>query len=63
MIKRVIMSILVGVITALIVFVIGALISVIPVIAPVGEVLKWLAPVFGLVAGIWYFLSGRTLVD
>ena len=59
MLKRLILAILVGIATALVVFLVGVLLALIPFVAPVGVALQGLAWVFGIVAGIWFFLTGQ----
>jgi len=61
MIKRILLSILVGIITFLAVLLIGALISIFPVVGGIGALIQSLAWLFGLVAGVWFFLTGERL--
>lgn len=59
MLKRLILAILVGIATALVVYLIGVVLALLPVVAPLGVVLQGLAWIFGIVAGVWFFLTGE----
>jgi len=57
MLKRLILSVLIGVATFIVVLIIGAVIGLFPVIGGVGALIQSLAFLFGLVAGVWFFLT------
>lgn len=59
MLKRLILSVLIGLATWLVVFLIGIVIALFPVIAPLGLALQAWAWLFGLIAGVWFFITGE----
>jgi len=60
MITRVLLSILVGLIAGGVCFLVGLILTLLPFVAPVGAFLQAVSPIVGLIAGVWYFLTGRT---
>lgn len=57
MVSRIVLSILVGVVVAFVVYVVGELL--IP-ITTLGNILVNISYAAGVVAGIWYFFAGST---
>lgn len=58
MLSRVITAIIVGIVTALVVYLIGILVS--PVSAAIGGFLESISYIAGLLAGLWYFFANRS---
>lgn len=61
MLKRILLSILVGIATGIVVYIIGALLSVLPVVAGLGAIIKGLSVICGVVGAIIFFITGRTI--
>ena len=62
LLKRIVIAIIIGIVTALVVYLIGLLVALLPVVGVVGEFLKNVSGLFGLIAGIYYFVTNKTLV-
>ena len=62
MIQRVLIAVLVGIVVAILVYVIGLGIALVPGVAVIGVFLQNVAWLLGLAAGIWYYISGRTVL-
>lgn len=64
MLKRIILSVIVGIAVALVCLLLGALLITIKVdfAVAIGEFLNQYAGVIGLLAGIWYYFTGQTLL-
>ena len=62
LIKRLVIAIIIGIVTALVVYLIGLLVALLPVVAPVGNFLKSVSGLFGLIAGIYWLVTNRALV-
>lgn len=62
MISRVLISVLVGIVVAILVYVLGAGIALVPGIAAIGVFLQNVSWFLGVASGIWYFVSGRTVL-
>jgi len=62
MMTRLVLAACVGVFTALIILLIGVILVAIkvPIATSVGDFLEQWCWVFGLIAGIWFFFTGRT---
>ena len=62
MLQRVILAACVGVFTALIILLIGVILVAIkvPIATSIGDFISQWCWVFGLIAGIWFFFTGRT---
>lgn len=59
MLKRIALSVIVGVVTALVVALIGVVLVEVHV-ENIGAFVKGAAPVVGILAGFWYFFTGQT---
>jgi len=59
MFKRFILSLVICVATFLVVLLVGAVIGLFPVVGSIGVLIQSLAWIFGLVAGVWFFLTGE----
>lgn len=62
MIQRVLIAVLVGIVVGIVIYVIGMAIALVPGVAVIGEFLKAVSWLLGLAAGIWYYISGRTVL-
>lgn len=62
MISRILIAIVVGIITALVTYGLGIILTLLPVVGPVGEFLKAVSAIVGVIAGIFYFVNQRRLV-
>lgn len=64
-VKRVVLAVVVGVVTALVLALVGSLLETVDqeTIAKLGKFLQNYSFLFGLLAGVWYFFTGRTLND
>lgn len=62
MLSKVAMSVVVGVITALVTALIGIVLVSVGV-HDIGEFVKGIAPLVGLLAGVWYFFTNRSLLS
>ncbi len=62
MIQRVLIAVLVGIVVAILVYVIGLGIALVPGVAVIGVFLQNVAWLLGVAAGIYYFVSGRTVL-
>ncbi len=62
MIQRVLIAVLVGIVVAILVYVIGLGIALVPGIAVIGVFLQNVAWLLGVAAGIYYYISGRTVL-
>jgi hypothetical protein len=65
-ISRVVLAVVVAVVTALVVLLLGLVIAAmgtaVPVLETVGAFLEKFCWVLGLLAGLWFFFSGRTRI-
>jgi len=59
--SRIILSIVVGVVTWGVVFLIGLIIALIPGAQPIGAFIQGVSGIVGLIAGVVYFITGKTL--
>jgi glutamate mutase epsilon subunit len=59
MIKQVILAIVVGIVTAIVVALIGVVLVEVGV-EQIGNFVKGVAAVVGILAGIWYFFTNQT---
>ena len=64
MISRIVLAIVVGVVTALVVLLLGLILVAmggsVPVLETIGAFAEKFCWVFGLLAGLWFFFTGRT---
>lgn len=62
LLKKTVLAVCVGVVTAIVIYVIGAIVEDVGVnwTHDLGVLLKGFAVILGLVAGVWYFLTGQT---
>jgi hypothetical protein len=62
MLQRVILAACVGIVTALVILLIGIVLVAIkvPIATSVGNFLEQWCWVFGLIAAVWFFFTGRT---
>jgi len=65
MVRKVVLSVVVGVVTALVLALLGTLLATVDqeTIRSLGSFLKGYSFLFGLLAGVWYFFTGRTPGD
>ncbi len=59
--QRIVVSVVVGVVTGLVVYLIGLVLVEVNV-ESVGDFVKGVAPLLGLLAGVFYMLTGRRAV-
>lgn len=59
MLSRAILAIIVGVVTAIVVAVIGLILVKIG-LEQIGSFIKGISGLIGLLAGLWYFVTGQT---
>lgn len=64
MLARVVLAVVVGIVVGLVCLLVGALLGDIgiPFVATIGSFLATWAWVLGLLAGLWFFFSGRTSI-
>jgi hypothetical protein len=62
MLRRVILAVVVGVVTALVVGLVGVLLleTDVRVLVSLGSFLKAWATVLGFLAGVWYYITGQS---
>lgn len=58
--KRIFIAFLVGVVTGIVIYVIGAGIELFPPISVIGIFLKSVAVLLGIAAAIWFYVSGKS---
>lgn len=59
MLKRVLLAVLVGIVAALVTLLVGHILVEVGV-EQIGAFVKGVAVLVGLIAGVWYFLTGQT---
>lgn len=59
LLKRILLSILIGLVAWGIAYLIGLVLTLIPFVAPIGGFIILVSPVVGLIAGVWYFITGQ----
>lgn len=59
MIKQVVLAIVVGIVTAIVVALLGTVLVEVGVVT-IGNFLKGIATVLGILAAVWYFFTNRT---
>jgi len=59
MIKRILLAALVGLITAIGFWFLGLIVGLFPVVGVIGEALQNFAWLFGLIAGVYYYIVGK----
>lgn len=64
-VKRVVLAVIVGIVTALVVGLVGSLLETVDqeTVSKLGDFLQTYSFLFGVLAGVWYFLTGRTPGD
>ncbi len=62
MIARALIAVLVGIVVAILIYVLGAGIALVPGIAAIGVFLQNVSWLLGVAAGIYYFVSGRSVL-
>lgn len=63
LLKRILLAILIGIVAAGVTFLIGLVLTLIPFAQPVGMFIQAVSPVVGVIAGLWYFITGRNPVQ
>lgn len=63
MLSRILLAIGVGIVTAIVVMVVAAVLAVtgIDILVAIGSILNKFAVLIGIAAGIWWYVTGRTL--
>jgi len=59
--SRIILSIVIGLVSWGLTYLLGLVIGLIPFISPIGGFIMFVSPLVGLLAGIWYFFTNRTV--
>ena len=62
MLKRVLIAILIGIIVAIVVYLIGLVIALVPNLVTIGHFIEDVSPIVGILAGIYYFVTGKNPV-
>ena len=62
MVTRVLFAVLVGIVVAILIYVIGMGIALVPGLSAIGGFLQAVSWLLGVAAGIWYFVSGRSVL-
>lgn len=59
MVQRILMAVLVGIVTGIVVYIIGMGVALLPGADAIGAFIMGIAWLLGLVAAIWFYLTGR----
>lgn len=62
MLKRIILAVLVGIVTAVVVYIIGLVIALLPGAEAIGQYILGVSVLLGVVAAVYYFLTNKTVV-
>lgn len=66
MLKRILLAVIVGLVTAFVIWLVGLILvdvaSGSSTVVSIGQVLERFALLAGLIAGLWYYLTGEKLV-
>ena len=60
--KRILIAVVIAIIVALIVYGLGIIFTLLPVVAPIGDFLKAISTIVGVLFGIYWFVTKRSLV-
>ena len=62
MLTRLILAVIVGIVTFIVLYVVGALLATVDVtwVSTLGSLLKQFSSLLGLIAGVWYYFTGQT---
>jgi len=63
MIVRIILSVVIGLVTWAVFWLIGVGLALIAPIAPLGLAIQSIAWLFGILGGVWYFFVGQNLFN
>lgn len=62
MLRRVLIAICVGILVAIVVYVIGLFIALLPGAQSIGSYIVGVSALLGVLAAVWYFLTNRSVV-